>query len=690
MRFSLTYYVLLPAAVAAVAPAAAQVGGGEGDWNDPRVLELVERGVEARRTARMDDALQSYRALTEGHIYFFVDPEEGERALIRLDQVAVELFWEAPDRVRQRVVGERSETRLPVRDFRYYLDRLTLVQYGFADEIQVGHGMDVAGVPHPLAGAARGASGPYDFRLADSVSLSFPGATEPLTVYEVEVRPRDPADPGVVGSIFLSRRDAQLVRMAFTFTPASYVDRRTDRIAVELDYGLWEGRHWLPNRQLIEVRRELPELDIGVGTVIRAVLRVGNYELNVPIPPVILMGPRVSRLPDEARDSYDFPEGLYAGIERDGLGDVATRVDPRELRARAAELLRNRPPTGLSPVRLHLPAASSLVSYDRARGLELGVGASFRPAGTTRLRIAGGWAFAPGRPRASLHLDGVPASSWVLDGRAVWDVREELGAARGIAPALGSLGALVRGEDYLDPFRVSGAAIGAARELARGSRVRVEVGLERHRSETLHVETAPLDAGREFRGVLPVAEATFAVMGASWLEPIPAGPLGSRGRAGLEARLLGGEPGWGGRIDAQAELLWRTPGGARDARVLGRAGALVGEPLPQLHRLIGGRGTVPGFPYRSFGGRAHGVATAEGAVDMASPWVRARAGLHAGWTDGRTPETWDVPGTSGIRVGATAGIGLFFDLLRIDGARGINGGEWQLLLSVDPMWWDRL
>jgi hypothetical protein len=34
---------------------------------------------------------------------------------------------------RQRIVGERSETRLPVRDFRYYLDRLTLVQYGFGD-----------------------------------------------------------------------------------------------------------------------------------------------------------------------------------------------------------------------------------------------------------------------------------------------------------------------------------------------------------------------------------------------------------------------------------------------------------------------------------------------------------------------------------------------------------------------------
>jgi hypothetical protein len=223
-------------------PLPAQTTEAEG-WNEPRVLELVQRAREARRTLITHGGLESYRALTEGHIYFFVDPEEGERALIRLDQVAVELRWQAPDIVQQHILGNRSETRLPVREFRYYLDRLTLVQYGFGDEIQVGSGMDVAGVPHPFAPLPGGDPNlaPYDFRLADSLAIRLPGEPEPIRMHELEVRPRDPAAPGILGRVLVDRRSGSIVRMQFTFTPASYVDRRTDRIEVELDYGLWEG-----------------------------------------------------------------------------------------------------------------------------------------------------------------------------------------------------------------------------------------------------------------------------------------------------------------------------------------------------------------------------------------------------------------------------------------------------------------
>jgi hypothetical protein len=32
-------------------------------------------------------------------------------------------------------------------------------------------------------------------------------------------------------------------------------------------------------------------------------------------------------------------------------------------------------------------------------------------------------------------------------------------------------------------------------------------------------------------------------------------------------------------------------------------------------------------------------------------------------------------------------VGLFFDIIRIDAARGLRGGEWQLLFSVHPDLW---
>ncbi len=680
--------------------------GGDG-WNAPRALQLLELGRAARQGLVDDGTLTSYQALTEGHVYFYVDPEEGERALIRVDQVAVELYWEAPDLVRQRIVGERSETRLPVRDFRYYLDRLTLVQYGFGDEIEVGQGMDVAGVPHPLSPAPRGwpegdlrALEPYEFRLADSVALRLPGEPEPLKIYELQVRPRDPSRPGILGSIFLNAADGQLVRMAFTFTPASYVDRRTDRIHVELDYGLWEGRYWLPNRQDIEVRREMPELDFEVGTVIRAVLRVGGYELNAPVPESVRFSWPVTQAPEEERRGYAFREGLFDAIDRDGLAGVQTRVDPRELRAEAARLLRNRPPTGLSPVRLHLPDASSLVRADRARGVTVGAGTSIRPAGALRVRGWGGWSFGTGRPAASLGIDGLVAGSWSFRAEGAWNDRGDLGV-RAAAPGLFSTaGALVGGEDYLDPYAVARLRGSAGTRTGGGTQVVLALGVERHRSEPLLWSEPPGGGSRDLRPVRAVTDGTFATGSVSLARRSEGlgwggwgGPSGAVATLRASVELLSGSAGTGARLEGGATLLRRPPDARQEVRLELLAGSRVGDPLDQHLRFLGGRGTVAGFPVRGHGGAHWALAGLEGARDLRSPWVRLRGGVDAGWTDGRgagiLPET---EAGGGFLLGARAGVGIFFDILRIEGARGISGrgAEWQLLLSVDPLWWDRL
>src|SRR5690606_39861704 len=82
---------------------------------------------------------------------------------------------------------------------------------------------EVQDVLHP---AAYGSDRVYDFRLADSTTIVLPGAPEPVRVYEVQVRPRNPAASGFVGSVFIDRARGDIVRMTFTFTPASYVDRQ--------------------------------------------------------------------------------------------------------------------------------------------------------------------------------------------------------------------------------------------------------------------------------------------------------------------------------------------------------------------------------------------------------------------------------------------------------------------------------
>jgi hypothetical protein len=43
-----------------------------------------------------------------------------------------------------------------------------------------------------------------------------------------------------------------------------------------------------------------------------------------------------------------------------------------------------------------------------------------------------------------------------------------------------------------------------------------------------------------------------------------------------------------------------------------------------------------------------------------------------------------------MRASAGAGVGLFWDVVRLDVVRGLRGGEWQLLFSVKPSLWNVL
>ena len=113
------------------------------------------------------------------------------------------------------------------------------------------------------------------------------------------VRPRKYNLPDLIGSVFLDRGTSSIVRMNFTFTPASYVDPYLDYIRISLDNSLWEGKYWLPYRQEAELRRELPELDFMAGSIIRGRYGIGGHEFHAqnanPEPP----GPRLTAPPPE-------------------------------------------------------------------------------------------------------------------------------------------------------------------------------------------------------------------------------------------------------------------------------------------------------------------------------------------------------------------------------------------------------
>ena len=702
----------------------------EDGWNGERVLRLVERARGRRQQPLADSTLQSYRADVSGHIYFYLDREdEPEPVLLRADQVALDLYWGQPDRVKQVVRGMRSEEEFPIRDFRYYLDRYTVIHNGFDDVIRVGEGRDVRNVVHPLTVQGRWV---YQFRLADSTTLRLPGRTDPLRVYEVQVRPRDFDLPAIVGSLFIERARGDLVRLAFTFTPAAYRDPRNERVEVMLENALWEGQYWLPREQRLLVRREIPELDLDVGTVIRGALTVHDYDLNIELPANFFAGRSVVLAggPETLAD-YDFQEGLYDGFDDVGLEGVEPgTLDAVDVDAIAGEILRQRFLRGIPRLRFFAPTASHVVRYDRAEGLVLGAGASYG-LGRSQLFGYAGWAFGPDRPLAMLGWR--PAGP---EAGPRWWIEGYLNEPRqiGLRPAAdgvsSSLSAALMGEDLRDVFRATGVRGGVEGDLGSRTRWRAGVRYERHRPAGRAVATAPLDEEQPFRPSTPALDDDRFVLEAGLERSYAVGPVSVRLRPGAAVVV---PPGLGsvftdqacledidgslvdvpctadlfGRLALHADIGWRAPSRRSGVAARVTAAAITASRPPSQDLLyIGGPNTVPAHPLHGYVGTRAALADVTAWHSVVPRALRLRLRATAGWTGsiaradngelllptprvpGNQPaEPWSPAPTDGIAASIGAGVGLVDGILRLDYMVRTDSGRGVLLLTVDPRLW---
>lgn len=666
-------------------PSAAQDDAG---WNEPRVLDMVDRARARRAVPRADSGLTSYRARATGYVYFYLDRgDAGERNLVKTDQLALDIFWAAPDRTKQHIVGLRDASSLP-NNIRYHLDHLTVVQDEFPDVIRMGDGDEVRDVPHP---AAPGSDRIYDFRLADSLSIRLSDRPDPIRVYEIQVRPRRFDVPAFVGSMFLDRESAAIVRLSFTFTPASYVDRRLDYIRVSLDNGLWDGRYWLPHEQRLEIRRQLPEIDFPTGGVIRGVLRIRDYRFNEEFGEIFFAGRPVVAFPDAALERFRFEDELHAEVDAEGL---ATPLELEDLRRTAMELVGSRRLSGLPGVRLRLESASSFLRYDRAEGTRLGAGIAWTPSPTTRLELDAGYPMARARAGVAVAAEGPLATSLTVRAELFHERMRDMGPPSGVAGAVNTLHAALAEIDYLDPYFTSGGRLRLSGPVGERWRVAADFLVERHR-------TARLEVGLRDTTIVTVG-GDSARDGFRSVREIPAGALGELSVA-LRRPAAGGARAWSAdatfalgtwdrevyvrpdlRLDGEIAL-WDRRDGSLALR--SGAGIALGKAPPQRMFLIGGRGTIPGWPYRSFGGDRYWSAGAEFGAEIAGPWVRGRLLAYAGWAaDGgrRLPAAWETAPTDGVRTSLGAGLGLVHDILRVDLARGLDGGEWQTLVSIRP------
>lgn len=676
--------LLLLAMVAPVSLAAQERDG----WNSPRALELVRRTRERRQRAAADSTLRSYVADARGYVYFYVDrTDTDERVLVKVDQVALEVYWRAPGLTKQRIVGLRDEKRLPT-NIRYHLDHLTVVQDDFGDLIRLGDGDEVRDVVHP---AAPGSEALYDFRVGDSITITIPGTGTGtgtrVRVYEIQVRPKDFQTPAFVGSVFVDRETAAIVRMNFTFTPSAYVDRQLDYIRISLDNGLWEGKHWLPHEQRAELRRQIPQLDFPMGGVIRGKIRVANYRLNAELPDDLFAGRRVTALPKALRERFPFEQGLYAELEAEGL---APPPELAEIRRRAVELVGPRYLSGLQRARFHLPYASAAFRFNRAEGAFAGMGFTWMARPELRVDLHGGYAFGPGMAEARLAISqrGDPGRLSVTVTRR--ELRD-IGPLAGASGILNTLAAIFAGADYLDPYFASGISVSHEQRLAGALESAVTLRWERHRTASLEVSDALLSDSR-FRPVRAIDEGTFGSLTLTLRKPAEVGfsAAGSLAAASFDGDVF---------ARAQGAIAWKRHwlDSEREVAAEMHAGANFGAAPPQMRFLLGGRETLPGYPYRDFAGHRFWLARLQGSAPLLHPWVRARAFAAAGYaapnggdpggSAPREPNADPWKGSRTVRTSAGLGLGLGFDIFRLDLVRGLNGGSWQLLLSVNRDFW---
>lgn len=668
------------------APAAAQ----DDAWNGPRAMELIQRAQERRQVALSDTGMVDYQADARGYIYFYLDRRDtGERTLVKTDQVALDVFWKAPNLSKQRIIGLRDQRDLPT-NIQYHEDHLTVVQDNFGDLIRLGDGDEVRDVMHPAAPA-----GPdiYEYRLADSTSIRLPGSAEPVRVYKLQVRPRDPSRPALVGSVFVDRRGGDIVRMEFTFTRVSYVDEQLDFINVLLENGLYKGRFWLPNRQQVELRRELPELDLPAGGMIRGTMQISNYRFNQGLADAMFAGRRVVSVPVAQRQNFAFEQGIHEELREVGLSAEGELGD---VRREAAELVGRRLLSGLPGTQIAFRTASGTLRYNRAEGLALSAGARYNPAEQVSLALRGGVALGRMRPFAE-------AEAWhgALPDRvglgAYYQQPRDLGGFTVISGAMNSLSALLAGYDFSDPYFVSGAELRVDRGLGARWSGALRLRVEDQESAVRETDFSLLGGSDNFRPVAPVAEGTFYGGSISLRRPVPTEAARGFGFGlGVDGGVLdpgGADHQW---VRPRVDVGWVSRGAAGQELALdASAGGVLGDTPLQARFLVGGRGTVPGYSFRSYGGDAFGLARATYAADLVPNLVRGRVFAAGGWVDDSTPLSPFDPASLGGRTGELlsvgAGLGLFFDILRVDVARGLtDGGVWEVIIEANPSFWDFL
>ncbi|MFN0100408.1 MAG: hypothetical protein ACKVS7_17210 [Gemmatimonadaceae bacterium] len=657
-------------------------------WNDVRTTALIRAAIDRRAVQLADTGLADYTAQAHGYLTFLAQLGEGFRlppVVVKSDELMLEVYWGAPDRSKQRIIGRRDTLLLPT-DISYHRDHLGVVQNNFPAIIRLGDGDEVQDVPHPLSGAGLAT---YDYRIVDSLTIRTSDRT--LDVVMVSVRPKDDSQPAAVGAVYLDRATASVVRMTFSFTRAALKDRQLEDVSVILENGLVDGRFWLPRRQEIEIRRSATWMDFPARGIIRGRWEICCAKVNVGTPKVLFQGAEIVEVPRAQQRAYPF-EGTILG----GLPEEVRALDAEEVRRVQEEARALVRASALARARNTVPSArslSDLARVNRVEGLALGAGMTQTWGGGFATTIAGRYG------TADFRLKGRGALRWVserglqvvLEGR---DDFSEVGDAAEASGLRNSIAAQEFGTDLTDPYGARGGELRL--EWPRGETSRWVFRAARERHEPLRVRALPSNG--TYEPTLAVPHGAMSQIGAEWSRGPTADPARAQWQRTVRVSGSRFSPLAGvssvDAIRASFDVEGKLPvaGGRWVVRTIA-AGVSAGDDVPaQLGVYFGGPVTGPGYAFHTLTGRLGlsqrlefqrpvGSVTLDfGRFGRVPTAVVLAPYVHGVWLR-------DVE--SGRPFSGAIGVSLIslFELLRVDVARGVSGGGWMFGVDVTRDLW---
>ncbi|MEZ4585167.1 MAG: hypothetical protein R2909_02065 [Gemmatimonadales bacterium] len=653
------------------------VAGPLAGQDDPG--DLVRRAI-ARRALEVDQAVSSYRARAHGLVTFLVEvgPAEARTTrLLKADELDVEVYWQGRGRSKQVIRAWRDTTYFPTGTV-YHRDHLGIVTDDFGDLIRIGQGDEIRELPHPLG--PRGLA-LYRFEERDTVRVRAGGRE--LRLARIDVRPRDPTAPLAIGTLAVDVDDASLVRSRFSFTAAAYRDPDLAEIVVFLERSLVDGQ-WLPYRQEIEITRRSAVLDFPLASVIRARWTIDDHELGVELPRRLANASPIGGLARPGGpDAWNRPIGAVL----DSAARAPTLEDLDAARREIGRLAGGALLDGLPGFRLGVSRVSDLLRFNRVEGLRVGAGLAWRLGTAGSIRAWGGLGTVDERLTGGIEL-GVGLGGGRLSVRADRSIAD-VGPVDVASGVVASLTAQEGGLDLGDYVLLERVGV----RLEPGRRSGVSVDLLREWAWSVAAEASP-------------SRGAFRPNPSLGSEPQWVGRIELR-RAGGGESLLGGEgrvalevaDGGGGyaRLFGAGRLSRELPGGLLEARGslgLGTARLPARRSFP-----LGGWGSLPGEPFRAYGGRSAAYLHLEGRVAVpgiplplggfGSTAPKAEIGpfLAVAWTDGAVSGAPWRP-SDGLRPVAGLAVELFDRSVRIEAGLPLRGST-NLGLTVDVArsWW---